>query len=167
MAANAQAARHSIRLHSEPGTGINLARRRLVPHGDVMQTKARVLIVEDDAVLSRGLARMFPPAQFDVTQAADGKQAVDLISRSRLDLIICDFRLPRLDGLRVLSHLRTSQGATPFILVTAHHSHELAREAKDLGAIAVFEKPIELNQLVAACEECLGKPLRAKQQEEQ
>lgn len=117
--------------------------------------KARVLIVEDDAVFRRGLVRMFAKAECDVAQASDGEQALKSISEVLPDLVICDFRLPGVDGLGVLSHLKQSGAKTPFILVTAYASGEVIEEAKAKGADEVFEKPVELERFKKQCEELL------------
>jgi len=121
----------------------------------------RVLIIEDNAVLRRGLAQIFSQADVLITQLENGKHAVDLINKEPQDLIICDLRLPGIDGLRVLSHLREIGQTTPFILVTAYYSEDLARRATALGADAIFEKPVDLNRLMEKCETYLGTLLRA------
>ncbi len=117
----------------------------------------RVLVIEDDAVFRRGLAQMFPKTQYDVTQAENGQEACNLIEEQRPDLVICDYRLPGADGLAVLSHLRHVGLPTPFILVTAHYSEELATLAHECGATAVCEKPIELDQFRQQCQLALGR----------
>jgi CheY-like chemotaxis protein len=117
--------------------------------------KARVLIIEDDAVFRRGLARMFSKEECEVAQAGDGEQGMKAISDVLPDLVICDFRLPGIDGLSVLDHLKLSGPQTPFILVTAYASAELIEKAKAQGADEVLEKPIELNRLRHQCEEML------------
>ncbi len=115
----------------------------------------RVLIVEDDAVFRRGLARMFSKEECEVAQAGDGVRAIASIRDAMPDLVICDLRLPGIDGLGVLDHLQRTGPQTPFILVTAYYSDDLAREVTQQGAAAVFEKPIELKQLRERCAEML------------
>lgn len=117
----------------------------------------RVLIVEDDAVFRRGLAHMFSEEECEVTQVGDGERAIDSISNALPDLVISDLRLPGIDGLSVLGHLKQTGPKTPFILVTAYYSEELVREVQAQGATAVFEKPIELKQLRERCAEMLGR----------
>lgn len=114
--------------------------------------KLRILIVEDDAVLRRGLARMFPRDRFEVIQLGDGRAAVDSILSSAPDLALCDYRLPGLDGLGVLSCLRKANPRTPFILLTAFYSERLEQQAMELGASVVLEKPVELTRLKRECE---------------
>lgn len=117
--------------------------------------KARVLIVEDEDVFRRGLVRMFSDEGCDVAQASDGKQALKSISDVLPDLVICDLRLPGLDGLGVLAHLKQIDAMVPFILVTAYCSVELIAAAKAQGADEVLEKPVELERLKQQCEELL------------
>jgi two-component system response regulator (stage 0 sporulation protein F) len=117
--------------------------------------KARVLIVEDDAVFRRGLARMFSNEECEVAQAGDGEEAIRFISQVVPDLVICDLRLPGIDGLDVFAHVKQSAARTRFILVTAYGSAELTEKAKVQGVDAVLEKPIELKELKKRCEDML------------
>ena len=117
--------------------------------------KPRVLIVEDDAVFRHGLARMFSSNECEIVQATDGDQAISSIRNDRPDLIISDLRLPGTDGLGVLNYLKEQGPDTPFILVTAYCSDALIDEAKSRGVHAVFEKPVELQQLRKRCHEML------------
>ncbi len=82
--------------------------------------KLRVLIVEDDEVLRRGLAKMFSPHLFEVVQLGDGDQAVRSVLSAVPDLVLCDYRLPGADGFGVLNCLREKTLSAPFILMTAY-----------------------------------------------
>lgn len=127
--------------------------------------KARVLIVEDDAVFRRGLAHMFSKEDCEVAQAGDGEQGIKSITDVLPDLVICDFRLPCIDGLGVLDHLKLIGPQVPFILVTAYVSAELFARAKAQGADKVLEKPVELQGLKHECEQMLrGTNLRDQYQ---
>jgi len=117
--------------------------------------KTRVLIVEDDAVFRRGLARMFSKEKCEVAQASDGEQALKSINDAVPDLVICDLRLPRVDGFGVLAHIKQNAAKVPFILVTAYCSVEVIEKAKAQGADEVLEKPVELKRLMKQCEELL------------
>lgn len=116
--------------------------------------KARVLIVEDDAVFRRGLAHLLSATGCEVAQTGDGNDALDLISRVLPDLVICDFRLPGMDGLGILKFLRQRAPDVPFLLVTAYGSREMFERAEAAGAV-VLEKPIELGALKKQCEQML------------
>ena len=107
---------------------------------------------------------MFLKEECEVAEASDGEQAIDSISGAMPDLVICDLRLPGIDGLGVLGHLKQAGPKTPFILVTAFYSEELAKKVQAQGATAVFEKPIELKQLRERCAEMLEASAKAKPQ---
>lgn len=117
------------------------------------------MLVEDDAVFRRGLALMFPRTKYEVTQADNGRRALEIIEQQHPDLVICDYRLPGADGLTVLDYLRKGGLSTPFILVTAHYSEELAALAHEGGATAVCEKPIALDEFKHQCQLALGQSL--------
>lgn len=119
-------------------------------------SRKHVLIIEDDAIQRRGLARLFREGDFDVTQLEDGRRAVDSIANQLPVLILCDYRLPGVDGLEILSLLVQKRIAIPFILITAHFSDELEKAAAERGAAAVLEKPIDLKQLRKLCRQLLG-----------
>ncbi len=124
--------------------------------------KKRVLIVDDDDVLRRALVRCFSSAEVDVIDLADGRQALDYIAASRPHLILCDLRLPGADGWSVLNWLREHPPPTPFILITAHGSDQIADRALRAGAAAVFEKPLEMAHLKSCCGHWLSTTESAK-----
>lgn len=120
------------------------------------RSKPRILIVDDDPVFRRGLARMFSACEAEVVQLGEGDRAFGLIDAEGHELVLCDYRLPGADGLQLLARLRESGRDTPFILITALYSEELAARATALGATAVFEKPIDLERLRRHCRHALG-----------
>jgi two-component system response regulator (stage 0 sporulation protein F) len=111
-----------------------------------------MLIVEDDNLVRRALVRCFSSDEVEVADLADGRDALDYLTASRPDLIVCDLRLPGADGLSVLQWLHQHPPVTPFILITAHGSEQVTRLAVEGGAIAVFEKPFDLDRLKRCCE---------------
>lgn len=119
--------------------------------------KVRILIIEDDALLRRGLARAFSSDGFEVLEFSDGKEAVDSLTDQLPDLILCDYRLPGMNGFGVLNHLREGQRKIPFVLMTAYYSGEMTQEALARGAAAIIEKPIDLAQLKTCCAELVAR----------
>jgi DNA-binding response OmpR family regulator len=118
----------------------------------------RILLAEDDKEMRHLLASVLSRDGWQVIEAQDGCELLQyigsLLLRSRdaiaLDLVISDVRMPGRSGLDVLAGLRRADWATPFILITAFGSDELHREARRLGAAAVFDKPFEIDELRAA-----------------
>lgn len=115
----------------------------------------RVLLAEDDAEMRRLLVTTLRRNQCDVIEAKSGAQLWDLVVRCVLgaqreqavDLIISDVRMPGASGLEILARLRTYDSTTPVIMITAFGDPETHAEAKRLGALAVFNKPFDLDDL--------------------
>jgi DNA-binding response OmpR family regulator len=115
----------------------------------------RVLLAEDDREMRRLLVSTLRKARCEVIEAGSGVQLSEAISRAgfetdpelSIDLIVSDVHMPGKSGLEVLSGLRLSADETPVILITAFGDNETHAEAYRLGALAVFNKPFELDEL--------------------
>jgi len=109
----------------------------------------RVLLVEDDTLTRKNTAIYLRRAQFEVDEAANGEEAVRLItSIDEYDVLISDLRMPGVtDGMDVISCQQRVSPGTPCILVTAFGSAQLQKRAQDLN-VAYLEKPISLPDLV-------------------
>ena len=109
----------------------------------------RVLLVEDDTLTRRNTAIYLRRAQFEVDEAANGEEAVRLItSIDGYDVLISDLRMPGVtDGMDVIACQQRVSPGTPCILVTAFGSAQLQKRAQDLN-VAYLEKPISLPDLV-------------------
>jgi two-component system, response regulator PdtaR len=108
----------------------------------------RVLLVEDDTLTRRNTALYLRRAQIEVDEAADGNEAIRLItSIDQYDVLISDLRMPgRVDGMEVITHQQRVSPGTLCILVTAFGSDQVQRRAQDL-AVTYLEKPISLSDL--------------------
>ena len=116
---------------------------------------ARVLVAEDDDELRWLIARTLRKSGFDVVEASDGATLLDRIGEilladralSGLDLIVSDIRMPGLSGLDVLAGLQHSGCNVPVILITAFGDRETHEIAGRLGAVAVVDKPFNMDDL--------------------
>lgn len=115
----------------------------------------RVLLAEDDSEMRRLMVVILRRNNCEVIEAKSGSQLWELIVRGALgtetepqvDLIISDVRMPGMSGLEVLSSLRSQHAVTPMILITAFGDTDTHAEAHRLGALAVFNKPFDLDDL--------------------
>ena len=80
----------------------------------------RILIVEDDPISRKYIGVFLRQEGFEVDEAKDGAEALDLLDSSQFDLVLSDIRMPRVDGIAVVSHLRAISPDTPFIVLTAY-----------------------------------------------
>lgn len=109
----------------------------------------RILLAEDDTILSGGLARSLRQAGYAVDCVFDGSAADAAVSAQAYDLLILDLGLPRLPGLDVLRKLRARNNRVPVLILTAADSTEQKVKGLDLGADDYMAKPFELAELEA------------------
>jgi two-component system OmpR family response regulator len=109
----------------------------------------RILIVEDDEVLSDSLLRAMAEAGYASDHAADGERALAMLLDGCYDLAVLDLTLPRLDGLTVLRQLRAAKKSLPVIVLTARDTVRDRVLGLDLGADDYLTKPFSLAELEA------------------
>jgi len=125
-----------------------------------------LLLAEDDDGLRPLLAERFRAEGFEVIEAEDGAAVVEYLAESIVqstrhpgfDLIVSDIRLPGLNALDVLRGARAALEATPVILITAFGDQRTHDRALMLGASAVFDKPLDVDDLIDAAYRLLTVP---------
>jgi CheY-like chemotaxis protein len=121
------------------------------PRGDAgARGPGRVLIADDDPQMRRLIRGVLRRDGFEVVEAGDGLDALEVVERGGVDLVILDVDMPRLDGLGVLEELRAQvrTACLPVIVLTAQHG-ETEEKALDLGAHDYLGKPVQTRSLVA------------------
>lgn len=108
----------------------------------------RVLLVDDDALLVRALAMNLRARDIDVDIAADGTTALRKVALDPPDLAIVDLGLPDMDGVHVVTAIR-SRGTVPIIVLSARHSEPSKVDALDAGADDYVTKPFGMEELLA------------------
>jgi len=121
---------------------------------------SRILIVEDDRDLARGLSNNLQIEGHETQLAHDGAAGLELARRWPAELIVLDLMLPGLDGLRVLSELRRTDAATPVLILTAKDAEADKVRGLRLGADDYMTKPFGLLELVARVEALLRRGAR-------
>ena len=109
----------------------------------------RVLIVEDDALLTEGLGRVLSRAGHAIAHAATGKQADLLLTNETFDLVVLDVGLPEIDGFEVLRRLRLRRSSTKVLVLTARDAVEDRVHGLDLGADDYLTKPFSITEFEA------------------
>jgi len=115
-------------------------------------TKPRILIVDDDPDLRRGLNLRLRANHYETSYATDGFSAVALAYKERPDLIILDLGLPAGDGFVVLERLQQSANLSciPVIVLTARDPQSNREKTLKAGASAFFQKPVDNGKLLSA-----------------
>ena len=110
----------------------------------------KILIIEDEEPIRRVLKRILTDEnpEFKISEAIDGNDAIDKLSRDKFDLAVCDIKMPKKDGLDVLKFAIKKGLSTPFIMLTGHGNIETAVDSMKIGAYDFIEKPPDLNRLL-------------------
>ena len=125
----------------------------------------QVLLIEDEESIRRVMSRILKEEndQYNVTEAVDGKQGLDLLFKRQFDLVLCDIKMPKMDGIEVLKKANDKMLNIPFIMLTGHGNIETAVDAMKLGAYDFISKPPDLNRLLNSVRHALeNKSLRSE-----
>ena len=117
----------------------------------------KILIIEDEEPIRRVLKRILTDesSAFKISEAIDGNDAIDKLSRDKFDLAVCDIKMPKKDGLDVLKFAINKHISTPFIMLTGHGNIQTAVDAMKIGAYDFIEKPPDLNRLLISVRNAL------------
>jgi DNA-binding response OmpR family regulator len=116
---------------------------------------ARVVVVEDEPAIRRGVADALRASSYDVEEAADGVQGLEAALRLGVDLVLLDLLLPRRDGLEVLAELRKIRPTLPVIILTARGTEDDRVRGLKMGADDYMVKPFSARELLARVEAVL------------
>lgn len=121
------------------------------------ENRPLVLLVDDEPLFRSSVAAALsePGATFDVITAADGQEALELLERQRVDLLVTDVNMPELDGFGLLREYMRIQPGSPALVLTAYGSPQLEEDLSLLGGIGYLEKPIEILDLSNRIEDLL------------
>ena len=120
---------------------------------------SKILIIEDEEPIRRVLVRILKDedSSFEIHEASDGKEGLELIKNDSYDLVLCDIKMPKVDGIELLQRTRKTNSTIPFIMLTGHGNIETAVESMKLGAYDFISKPPDLNRLINSVRNALEK----------
>ena len=107
----------------------------------------RILVVDDEPAARLGLKRALAALSCEIVEAGDGTAALGEIARGDPDLVICDIRMPGMDGLTLVKRLAAQENPPPVIMVTAYGSERIAVDAMKAGAYEYVSKPYDVDEL--------------------
>ena len=116
-----------------------------------------ILIIEDDESIRRVIKKILEGENknYKIIEAIDGKDGLIKINENQLNLILCDIKMPKLDGIDVLKYVKKNNLFIPFILLTGHGNIDTAVNAMKIGAFDFIEKPPDLNRLLISIRNAL------------
>jgi two-component system response regulator len=124
-----------------------------------MSSPNRVLLVEDFEDSRTGLSKLLEIEGYEVLEAVDGAQAIDIAIKSKPDIILMDLSLPVIDGLTAAKKIKESEGMNevPIIALTAHDQEDVQQLTKAVGCADFVTKPVNFSALVALMAKYLPK----------
>mgnify|MGYP000905481166 CR=1 FL=1 len=118
---------------------------------------SKILIIDDERAIRRTLKEILQYEKFDVAEAEDGEQGIDMIKKYDYDVVICDIKMPKKDGIEVLDAVKEMGKHVPLIILSGHGNIETAVEAVKKGAFDFIPKPADLNRLFITIRNAMDK----------
>ena len=120
----------------------------------------RVLVVDDESSIREMLSKTLALAEYEVDTAPDALAALDMLrmSPADYDLLIADLKMPGMDGLTLIRHVKQLHSELPVIIITGFSTESCAIEAVNLGVSAYLKKPFRVPQVLAAAAKAMGVP---------
>ncbi len=117
---------------------------------------ARILIIDDEKSIRNTLREILEYEKYKVDDAIDGIEGLELINKNEYDVILCDIKMPQMDGIEVLENILKSHD-TPVIMISGHGNIDTAVEAIKKGAFDYISKPLDLNRLLITIRNAMDK----------
>ena len=118
---------------------------------------ARILIIDDERPIRSTLRDILEYEKIKVEEAADGKTAIVMFKESTFDAVLCDIKMPGMDGIEVLESLQNINPDVPVIMISGHGNIETAVDSIKKGAFDYISKPPDLNRLLVTVRNALDK----------
>ena len=126
----------------------------------------KILVVEDDKISRRIIREILSRSEYEVFEAEDGAQGLESFKANKPDLVLTDYQMPVMNGLRVLSEIRNLQPAVPVIMLTGFGDIALIIKSIQLGAFDFLEKPINTPQLKEVVASALNSVISSKKHDQ-
>lgn len=108
---------------------------------------AKILIVDDQFGIRILLNEVLQKEGYETFQAANGVQALQIVEEHHPDLVLLDMKIPGMDGIEILTRMKEIEKDTRVIIMTAYGELDMIQKAKDLGALAHFAKPFDIDDI--------------------
>jgi two-component system nitrogen regulation response regulator NtrX len=118
---------------------------------------AKLLIIDDEKSIRKTLREILEYENFKIDEAADGLEGLGMIQKEKYDMILCDIKMPKMDGIELLEKVIAAGSDTPIVMISGHGNIETAVEAVKKGAFDYIAKPLDLNRLLVTVRNALDR----------
>lgn len=118
---------------------------------------SNILLIEDEDSIRRVLKKVLQEdnQSYQFTEATDGQEGISTVKKQEFDLVLCDIKMPKKDGIEVLDFIRNHTPTTPVVMISGHGNLETAVKAMRMGAFDYISKPPDLNHLLSTVRSAL------------
>ena len=132
----------------------------MICDGGVSGRQGRVLVVDDEASVRKPICLSLNKAGFEVVEAEDGEQAIKKLNEGDnplvLDVILCDLRMPKVNGTEAITYFRHQYPSIPVVVLTGYPDVELATSLMKQGVLDYLIKPVTKDNLLAVVRKAVG-----------
>lgn len=129
----------------------------------MVKVMSTILIIDDQKPIRNALREILEFEKYTIEEAADGFVGLEMIGNKNYDLVFCDIKMPRLDGLEFLKKVTEKENTIPIIMISGHGDIETAVQTLKLGAYDYIEKPLDLNRVLKSVKNAFEKNFLKKE----
>ena len=122
-----------------------------------MANNSNILIIDDEKAIRKTLSEILSYEGYKIDEAADGEEGLKKLREKEFDVVLCDIKMPKVDGIEFLEKSKDINGDTPIIMISGHGTIETAVEAVKKGAYDYISKPPDLNRLLITIRNAMDK----------
>lgn len=121
----------------------------------------KILLIDDDNLITKSLSALLNQQGYETTTASSGRQAIKKAKQEGFDLIVCDIRIPDLNGIEIIKQIRTylrhsNKKSIPEILISGYTDQDKIQEAKDLNVAEFLFKPLDNDEFLQIVKKFTG-----------
>ena len=118
---------------------------------------SRILVIDDEQSIRNSLKEVLEYEKYEVDLATEGREGLEMFEKNKYDVVLCDIKMPKMDGIEVLEEIFGQTTDVPIIMISGHGNIDTAVESIKKGAYDFIEKPLDLNRLLITIKNALEK----------
>ena len=124
---------------------------------------SNILLIDDEKAIRKTLQEILTYEGFKVKEASDGEEGLKMFNEKNYDVVLCDIKMPKLDGMEFLAKANATNPDVPVIMISGHGTIETAVEAVKKGAFDYISKPPDLNRMLITIRNAMDKSNLSKE----